>query len=57
MDISRIISEENIEIFKKTFEENPQENLTEWKRILPKDFDFHDIRLLWNYFRYLENKK
>jgi hypothetical protein len=57
LDISRIISEENIEIFKKTFEENPQENLTEWKRILPKDFDFHDIRLLWNYFRYLENKK
>ena len=57
LDISRIISEENIEIFKKTFKENPQENLTEWKRILPKDFDFHDIRLLWNYFRYLENKK
>ena len=41
-------------IFEKTFQEKPQESLTNWKNILPDDFDYHEIRLLWNHYQYLE---
>ena len=54
LDLSKIISEEKILIFEKTFQEKPQESLTNWKNILPDDFDYHEIRLLWNHYQYLE---
>ena len=49
-DMKRIYPSEKIEIFKKIFDENPQEELTGWMKVLPKDFEFHEIRLLWNFF-------
>lgn len=54
LDLSKIISEEKLLIFEKTFQEKPQESLTNWKNILPDDFDYHEIRLLWNHYQYLE---
>jgi hypothetical protein len=49
-DMKRIYPIEKIETFKKTFDENPQEELKDWLKVLPKDFEFHEIRLLWNFF-------
>ena len=54
LDLSKVISEEKRIIFEKTFQEKPQESLTNWKNILPDDFDYHEIRLLWNHYQYLE---
>jgi uncharacterized protein YpbB len=49
-DMKRIYPIEKIETFKKIFDENPQEELKDWLKVLPKDFEFHEIRLLWNFF-------
>ena len=53
-DMKRIYPVEKIETFKKVFDENPQEELKDWLKVLPKDFEFHEIRLLQNFFK---NKK
>ena len=57
LDLTRIISSEKISIFEKTFNAQPQNSLNEWKEILPDDFDYHEIRLLWNHYKYLSNKE
>lgn len=49
-DLLRIYPKEKIESFEKAFKENPQETLNDWKSVLPSDFEFNEIRLLWNYF-------
>ena len=56
LDLTKIISSEKISIFKKTFNAQTQNSLNEWKEILPDDFDYHEIRLLWNHYKYLSNK-
>lgn len=56
LDLSRIIDKEKINIFKKTFSKTPQNSLKDWKNILPDDFDYHEIRLLWNHHQYLNSK-
>ena len=45
-DMKRIYPIEKIETFKKIFDENPQEELKDWLKVLPKDFEFHEIRFL-----------
>lgn len=57
LDLSRIVSKEKIKKFEKVFNETPQNSLTDWKNILPEEFDYHEIRLLWNTYQYLESKK
>lgn len=49
-DLLRIYPKEKIEAFEKAYKEQPQENLNDWKSVLPNDFEFNEIRLLWNYF-------
>lgn len=52
VDITRIINKEKLQLFEKTLEqtENQEKTLTEWKNILPDDFEYGEIRLLLNYF-------
>lgn len=57
LDLERIISKEKIQIFEKVFKENPQNTLADWKNILPQDFDFHEIRLLWNHYKFTLNRE
>lgn len=54
LDLSKIIEQEKINIFEKTFQKSPQNSLTDWKNILPENFDYHEIRLLWNHYQYLK---
>jgi len=52
LDISRLFDKEKIRIFEKTFREQPQESLNDWKKVLPNDFEYYEIRILENHFRY-----
>lgn len=54
--IEQLFDAEKIRIFQSLYTSNRQENLTEWKRILPVNFDFHEIRIFVNYFDYLSEK-
>lgn len=55
LDLSKIINSEKINIFEKIFSENPQENLNAWKQVLPQNFEYHEIRILWNSYKNKEN--
>lgn len=57
LDLSRIISKEKDQRFREQYQKAPQENLNDWKKHLPEDFEYHEIRLLWNHYRYLDEKQ
>lgn len=58
MDLEKIFSKEKIQTFGKIFSQNKNlKTLTEWKEILPKDFEFNEIRLFVNYFTFRENSE
>jgi len=53
LDIARIFDKEKIKTFEKEFKNNSShETLTDWKKTLPNDFEFNEIRLLLNHFNY-----
>lgn len=56
LDLSRIFAKEKIEEFQKVFNETPQDNLNSWKQVLPNDFEYNEIRVLWNHFEFMKNK-
>ncbi|WP_312760899.1 helix-turn-helix domain-containing protein [Epilithonimonas sp.] len=49
-DLLRIYPKSKIEAFEKQFKAEPKENINDWKSVLPSDFDYGEIRLIWNYF-------
>ncbi len=58
LDLARIFDKEKIKIFEKEFKKNSDhESLTEWKKVLPNDFEFNEIRLLLNHFNYKKSEK
>lgn len=57
LDLSRLYSEEKIDAFAKKFEQESHDSVNEWKKNLPADFDFHDIRILLNHHQYLKEKE
>lgn len=52
LDITRIFDKNKIKLFEKEFKKTSHETLNDWKRVLPKDFEFNEIRLLLNHFDY-----
>ncbi|QDP85792.1 AAA family ATPase [Chryseobacterium sp. SNU WT5] len=56
LDLTRIFDKEKIKTFEKEFKKNPHETLNDWKRALPNDFEFNEIRLLLNHFTYKKSK-
>ena len=54
LDLTRIFDKEKIKTFEKEFKKNSYETLNDWKKALPNDFEFNEIRLLLNHFT---NKK
>ncbi|KQR91913.1 AAA family ATPase [Chryseobacterium sp. Leaf180] len=57
VDISRIVTREKISAFENQFKKDPKETLTDWKTVLPNDFDFNEIRILVNHFTFLKEKE
>lgn len=55
LDITRIFDKEKIKIFENEFKNNSYESLNDWKKVLPHDFEFNEIRLLLNH--YIHRKK
>ena len=58
LDIKRVLPKEKIQVFEKEFRKNSDySGLNEWKKILPPEFEFNEIRILINHYNYLQNKK
>lgn len=56
LDISRVITSDKIKAFENEFYKNPHETLTEWKNVLPNDFEFNEIRILINHYTFKKEK-
>ncbi|MDN3607616.1 helix-turn-helix domain-containing protein [Kaistella yonginensis] len=56
LDLTRIFDKDKIKTFEKEFKKNPHETLNDWKRALPNDFEFNEIRLLLNHFIHKKSK-
>lgn len=57
LDIKRVLSKEKITAFEKEFKKKNHENLNEWKKNLPPEFEFNEIRILMNHYSWLKNKE
>ncbi len=53
-ELKRILPMEKISEFEKQYKEEKFDTLNDWKRNLPDDFDYGEIRLLWTFY---DNKK
>lgn len=49
-DLKRILPKEKITKFEEVYKNVRKETLAEWKSVLPNDFEYGEIRLLWTYF-------
>ncbi len=49
-DLKRILPKEKIESFEKLHKEQSFDNLNDWKKQLPDDFEYNEIRLLWTFY-------
>jgi hypothetical protein len=49
-DLERILPKEKVSTFEKIYKTTTKNSLNEWKSILPEDFDYGEIRLLWTFF-------
>ena len=57
LDLRRIFSDKKLKTFEKVFEKEAEmEGLNDWKKALPNDFEFNEIRLLLNHFIYWKEK-
>ena len=52
LDLKRIFDKEKIKTFEKEFKKTSHETLNDWKKALPNEFEFNEIRLLLNHFSY-----
>ena len=57
LDLTRIFDKQKIKTFEKEFKNNSHETLNDWKKALPNDFEFNEIRLLMNHFAHQKSKK
>ena len=58
LDIARVVTKDKIKVFEKMFKTSSEvENLNEWKKLLPDDFQFTEIRILLNHFSYIKRNK
>lgn len=56
LDIERLFSLEHIKLFEDRFRNNNFETLAQCKNALPDFFDYNELRLLLNHFKYHANK-
>ena len=57
LDLTRVFDKEKIKTFEKEFKKNSNvETLSDWKKILPNDFEYNEIRILINHFNYRKRK-
>ena len=58
LDLKRLFSVDRIKEFEEAFKNHSElTTLTEWKKVLPEEFTFHEIRLLLNHFEHLHSSK
>jgi len=49
-NLEKILGKHKVKTFKEYYDNFFFSKLTDWKEILPDNFDFHEIRLLYNFF-------
>lgn len=49
-DLKRILPKEKIKTFEELHKKQTFETLNDWKKELPDDFDYGEVRLLWTFF-------
>lgn len=58
LDLTRIFDKDKIKTFEKEFKkDDTHETLTAWKQVLPKDFEFNEIRVLLNHYSFVKENK
>lgn len=57
LDLKRIFDKEKIKTFEKEFKKTSHETLNDWKKALPNEFEFNEIRLLLNHFSYKKEER
>ena len=56
LDLTRVFDKEKIKTFEQEFKKNSSvETLSDWKKILPNDFEFNEIRILMNHYNFRKN--
>lgn len=53
-DLKRILPKEKIETFEKLHKKVSFDSLNDWKKELPDDFDYGEIRLLWTFYDHMK---
>lgn len=56
LDLKRVLAKEKINTFEKEFKKGDHGSLNEWKKVLPAEFEFNEIRILINHYNWLKNK-
>ena len=56
LDLKRVLAKEKIKTFEKEFKKGDHGSLNEWKKVLPAEFEFNEIRILINHYNWLKNK-
>ena len=56
VDIERLFDRKRIKTFEDVYYDNQFDNLSDWKKALPLDYEFHEIRILWNHFNHKYHK-
>ncbi len=58
LDLKRIFDKDKIKTFEKEFKkDDTHETLSAWKQVLPKDFEFNEIRVLLNHYTFVKESK
>ncbi|HMR83418.1 MAG TPA: helix-turn-helix domain-containing protein [Niabella sp.] len=56
LDMDRLFTMEQLQLFEDRFRKYSFKNLTEWKNVLPDSFGYNEIRVLLNHFNYKSGK-
>jgi ATP-dependent DNA helicase PIF1 len=56
LELNRIFDKEKIKTFEKEYKKSSHESLNDWKKALPNEFEFNEIRLLLNHFNHKKSK-
>lgn len=56
LNMDRLFTLEQLQLFEDRFRKNSFKSLTEWKNVLPDAFGYNEIRILLNHFNYITSK-
>lgn len=52
LEVKRLFNDEKLQAFEQVYEKHDFESLNDWKKVLPKEFEYYEIRILLNHYDY-----